>query len=576
MRINNNINTMRKILFTIIMLVALFSNAQNKLPGWFLTPPVSPDNSCVYLIGISDPGLNRDDATAQAVARAKVTINYFIQKVDNYLVTIRIENGSTEPFKGFMDEKYLSANFETVDTYITNHNETIVLVKYTFTERPKSTKADSIQIKSLSKYYITDDGKNAESYLEYVSKTSEGPEMVRLYYSMNQNNNNDSITSIYETKENAITPNLTKLNCKYPNQIGSQIDAITNQRFKENVKEQYYLNNGLWSAYVQCFEKVTFKLNTSFTETLRKTNETYIGSFTLVKSMSIKDNTLEVNFGGTLYGDGFITVTYPEDLDTNIPQVQQKKPNRFALIIGNEDYTTYQQDLSSEVNVDYAVSDATTFYQYAIKMLGVPVENAVLLTNARAMDMHKAIDKLVLLAKSLNGKAELIFYYAGHGFPDEQTKEPNLIPVDVSGNDLRFAIKLKDLYSKLSQYPAQRVTVILDACFSGGARNQGLIAARGVKVKPKDSELSGNLVVFAASSGDQSSLPYKEKKHGMFTYMMLKKIQETKGDVTYEELFNHLQEQVSVKSLLINSKEQTPQTNVSPTLGDAWKSWRIK
>jgi hypothetical protein len=136
---------------------------------------------------------------------------------------------------------------------------------------------------------------------------------------------------------------------------------------------------------------------------------------------------------------------------------------------------------------------------------------------------------------------------------------------------LRFAINLKDLYAKLSQYPTQRVTVILDACFSGGARNQGLIAARGVKVKPRDSDLSGNLVVFAASSGDQSSLPYKEKKHGMFTYLLLKKLQETKGDITYEELFNHLQEQVGVKSLLINSKEQTPQANVSTTLGEGWK-----
>jgi uncharacterized caspase-like protein len=135
---------------------------------------------------------------------------------------------------------------------------------------------------------------------------------------------------------------------------------------------------------------------------------------------------------------------------------------------------------------------------------------------------------------------------------------------------------LKELYSKLTQYPAARVTVILDACFSGGARNQGLVAARAVKVRPKDDALSGNLVVLTASSGDQSSLPFKEKKHGMFTYHLLKKMQETKGEITYDELFNHLQEQVGVKSLLINSKEQTPQANVSPTLGDDWKGWKMK
>gem|GEM_PF-3037780 len=92
------------------------------------------------------------------------------------------------------------------------------------------------------------------------------------------------------------------------------------------------------------------------------------------------------------------------------------------MVIGNEDNSSFQPGLSSEVNVDFAVNDAVSFQQYAIKTLGVPTENAVLLTNAKAMDMHKAIDKLALLDKSLNGKAELIFYYAGHGFPDEQNQ----------------------------------------------------------------------------------------------------------------------------------------------------------
>ena len=34
--------------------------------------------------------------------------------------------------------------------------------------------------------------------------------------------------------------------------------------------------------------------------------------------------------------------------------------------------------------------------------------------------------------EKLGPDGELIFYYAGHGFPDEQTKEPYLIPVDVN------------------------------------------------------------------------------------------------------------------------------------------------
>jgi len=41
--------------------------------------------------------------------------------------------------------------------------------------------------------------------------------------------------------------------------------------------------------------------------------------------------------------------------------VNSKVDNRYALIIGNEDYKSYQTTLSSEQNVDYAVNDATVF-----------------------------------------------------------------------------------------------------------------------------------------------------------------------------------------------------------------------
>ena len=57
------------------------------------------------------------------------------------------------------------------------------------------------------------------------------------------------------------------------------------------------------------------------------------------------------------------------------------------------------------------------------------------------------------------------------------------------------AIKLEDIYKKLAESGAGRVTVFLDACFSGGARDAGLIAARSVKVKAKENLVTGNVVV---------------------------------------------------------------------------------
>jgi WD40 repeat protein len=251
-------------------------------------------------------------------------------------------------------------------------------------------------------------------------------------------------------------------------------------------------------------------------------------------------------------------------------------PYRFALIIGNEDYSTYQTGLEKESNVAFAINDATAFKELAQNSLGVPADNIIFLTNARAIEMDDAVRKLSPIIRALNGKAELFFYYAGHGFPDEKTKEPYLIPVDVSGTNLRFAISLKELYLQLTEHPSTRITIFLDACFSGGAREQGLVAARAVRVRPKEDRLKGNLVVFTASSGNESAHPYKEKKHGIFTYHLIEKMKETGGDITYKELSDYLSMQVGVRSVMVNNMPQTPQTNVSYDVESVWMNWKLK
>jgi ankyrin repeat protein len=269
------------------------------------------------------------------------------------------------------------------------------------------------------------------------------------------------------------------------------------------------------------------------------------------------------------------TVT-PSDVDVNIPVSSSSKPNTYALIIGNEDYSSSQTGLNTEVNVQYAENDAKIFKEYCIKTLGIPDKNITLLINATGSRMLQNLDLISKISKVNNGNAELIFYYAGHGLPDEQTKEPYLIPVDVNGNDLKYAVKLAEVYKKLTENPATKVTVFIDACFSGGARNESLIALRGVRVKPKEFIVGNNLVVFTSSSGDESSASYKDKQHGMFTYFLLKKLQDTKGDCSYEELENYLKNEISLNSLLINKKQQTPQIIGSPDVLENWKSWSIR
>ena len=268
--------------------------------------------------------------------------------------------------------------------------------------------------------------------------------------------------------------------------------------------------------------------------------------------------------------------TLTSEVDKNIPYNPTKNPNRFALIIGNEDYQSYQTGLSSEMNVEFARNDASIFREYALRTLGVEEENLYFLTDATAGTMQQNIELVSKIISKIGKDAELIFYYSGHGFPDENTKIPYLMPVDVSATNLYSAIKLSEVYKKFSKTGAKRITIFLDACFSGGGRESGLLAARGVKIKPKEELLRGNLVVFSASSGEQSALPYKKQKHGMFTYFLLKKLQETKANITYGELDKYIYQKVSIESLRVNQKEQDPKVNVSSDVKDTWEMWKIR
>ena len=251
------------------------------------------------------------------------------------------------------------------------------------------------------------------------------------------------------------------------------------------------------------------------------------------------------------------------DVDTNIPEISVKNNLIYAVVIGNEDYSSRQNGLNTESNVDFAENDAIAFRNYLLNTYGVPDENIKLLKNATLAEMNREIRWLSNLAESRKGQAELIFYFSGHGLPDDDTKEGYIMPVDVTGTEVRSAIKLSSLNAALAKWPTKKVTIFLDACFSGGGRNQGLLAMKQVKIKPQDEFVSGNMVVFTSSSGDESSGFYKEKQHGMFTYFLLKKMQETKGEVDYQSLIDYLRQEVNVKSLIVNNKTQNPQIIVS-------------
>ncbi|MEE0922558.1 MAG: leucine-rich repeat protein [Paludibacteraceae bacterium] len=267
------------------------------------------------------------------------------------------------------------------------------------------------------------------------------------------------------------------------------------------------------------------------------------------------------------------TIIQPEvsisAVDKNIPQTHIRNENTFVVIIANENY-------EQVASVPYAINDGQVFQQYCERTLGIPHQNIKTYIDATYNHIRAAQSWLQKICEVFEDE-QIIFYYAGHGIPDESSRTAYLLPVDGIGTDILTGYKLDDLYSALGNIPAKNVIVFMDACFSGSKREEGMLAsARGVAIKARSGMPKGNMVVFSAAQGDETAYPNNEERHGMFTYFLLKKLQDTKGDVTLHELGEYITKNVSQQSILLNGKSQTPCVTPSASLDASWREWKLK
>ena len=257
------------------------------------------------------------------------------------------------------------------------------------------------------------------------------------------------------------------------------------------------------------------------------------------------------------------------EVDKNIPQTNLRNENTFVVIIANENY-------EQVANVPYAINDGQVFQQYCEQTLGIPAENIKLHTDATYNHTRLALSWLKDVCEVYNGDASVIFYYAGHGIPDVKDNSSYLLPADGDGRYVATAYKLDELYNTLGSMPAKSVVVFMDACFSGANRNGQMLASeRGVALKSRPGQPKGNMIVFSAAQGDETALPNEAEKHGMFTYYLLKKLQEEKGNVTLGELAEYLVREVGRRSVVV-SKVQTPCVTPSASLDASWREWKLK
>lgn len=254
------------------------------------------------------------------------------------------------------------------------------------------------------------------------------------------------------------------------------------------------------------------------------------------------------------------------DVDMNIPEGEKAGKYDVAVVIGNKNYAP-----SGIPNVEFADRDARIIKEYLIRAFGFDPDNILHHEDATFARFNELFGserdpkgKLYKYVKE--GVSRVFIYYVGHGAPDLESGEAYFVPVDANPQYIASnGYRLQTFYSNLSKIPAKKITIVLDACFSGNSEKGLLfknISPAMVRVKKEYASPTQALLITSAAV-DQVSTWYPEKKHSLFTYYFLKGLQgeadlNRDKKITMGEMKEYLKENVPYMARRLSGMEQTP------------------
>jgi hypothetical protein len=253
------------------------------------------------------------------------------------------------------------------------------------------------------------------------------------------------------------------------------------------------------------------------------------------------------------------------DVDANIPQGVKAGKYDIAVVIGNKSYA------EGIPQVAYADRDARIMKEYVLHTMGFEEGNVIYAEDATLSKLNEIFGteqapKGRLFNMVKRNVSRVFVYYGGHGAPDLESGDAFFVPVDGNPEYIRASgYRLQTFYDNLAKLPAKKITVVLDACFSGNSDKGMLfkgISPAIVKVKKEYRGPKGAVLMTSAST-DQVSAWYPEKRHSLFTYFFLKGLQgaaDQSGDgkITVGELSEYLREHVPYMARRLKGVEQQP------------------
>ena len=234
-------------------------------------------------------------------------------------------------------------------------------------------------------------------------------------------------------------------------------------------------------------------------------------------------------------------------------------PEAIALIIGIEQY-------QNAPPADFAEKDARAFYDYAAKSLGVPVDQIKVLSgqNASRLGVQKTL-RTWLIPLIAKGRSDVFVYFSGHGLASDDGKDTFLLPYDGDVAMLaESSLRQKDLVDTIRTAGAASVTLMLDTCYSGNARNNATLvpSTRPVMIAAKEQPVQPHVTILAAAANNQLSNVLPSVQHGLFSYFLMQGLegQAAGADhiITAARLERYLMDHVPVEAAKLGHP-QTPQ-----------------
>ena len=282
-----------------------------------------------------------------------------------------------------------------------------------------------------------------------------------------------------------------------------------------------------------------------------------------------------------------------EFVDFNIPEVEANSNSEtFVIIIANEGYNTLP-------NVPFATNDGNIMAQYCNKTLGIPERHIKILSDvSKQMIKQQGVEWLKDITVAVKGQANIIVYYAGHGMTDGEYK-PYIIPNRVDFSDIKSlknnmigehkitlsrkeakkmieqCLPIDTLAAWFNKVQCKNITFLLDASFNGVQRNGApLFDITKTGRKGKGLRIRNDIVVFSAADFDKTAYSFDDQHHGFFTYFLLKELKRTKGDITYKELFDNIDQALGYESSL-QGKLQQPFVTAGGKIKEGWEDFKF-